>query len=174
MQNCDVSMVTIFFFQKSFWKNLDVHFSDLPSKRSANRHCVTEKSCALYFSTRHFATCRNRHSKSTSTKSANYPLNMQIPYSKPYFILSICAIFKVHFSIRKSNLFTIKINSFRNFLNITAWKQCVKWTKILTRQQDRLLIKVTRPVLLGQQILPWRPITIAINLTCPQDRLLKM
>ena len=25
--------------------------------------------------------------------------------------------------------------------------QCVKWTKLLTRQQDRLLIKVTHPVL---------------------------
>ena len=33
--------------------------------------------------------------------------------------------------------------------------------------------KVTRPVLLRQQTLPWRPITIAITLTCPQDRLLK-
>ena len=51
--------------------------------------------------------------------------------------------------------------------------QCVIWTKNLPRQQDRLLIKVTRPMLLGQQTLPWRPITIAINLTCPQDRLLK-
>ena len=30
------------------------------------------------------------------------------------------------------------------------------------------------PVLLGQQTLPWKPITIAINLTCPQDKLLKM
>ena len=51
--------------------------------------------------------------------------------------------------------------------------QCVIWTKILTTQQDRLLIKVTHLVLLGQQILPWRPITLASNLTCPQDRLLK-
>ena len=45
---------------------------------------------------------------------------------------------------------------------------CVKWTKIWTRQQDRLLIKVTHPVLLGQETLSWRPITIAINLTCPK------
>ena len=40
--------------------------------------------------------------------------------------------------------------------------------------QDRLLIKVIRPVLLGQQALPWRPITKAINLTCPLDKLLKI
>ena len=54
--------------------------------------------------------------------------------------------------------------------------QCVVWSKILTWQRDRLLTKVTRPVFLGQQTLPWKStcITIiAINLICPQDRLLK-
>ena len=52
--------------------------------------------------------------------------------------------------------------------------QYVIWIKILPRQQDRLLIKVTRPVLFGQRTLSCRPKTIAINLTRPQDRLLKM
>ena len=33
------------------------------------------------------------------------------------------------------------------------YNQCVIWTKILTRQQDRLLIKITRPVLLGPDII---------------------
>ena len=41
--------------------------------------------------------------------------------------------------------------------------QGVIWTKILTSQQVRLLIKVTRSVLLGQQTLPWRAITITIT-----------
>ena len=65
---------------------------------------------------------------------------------------------------------------FSNLLPFTPdvmYIQCVIWTKILTRQQDRLLIKVTCPVLWGQWTLSWRPITIAINLTCPPDRLLK-
>ena len=38
-------------------------------------------------------------------------------------------------------------------LNIDVW-QCVIWTKFSTRQQDRLLIKVTCPMLLWQQTLP--------------------
>ena len=65
-----------------------VSVSDNPPNLSANGHCVTEKSCALYISTRLFATCRNSHLKSRNTKYANYPLRMQITYSKPNFILS--------------------------------------------------------------------------------------
>ena len=41
--------------------------------------------------------------------------------------------------------------------------------KILTKEQDRLLIKVTPPVLIGQQTLP----KIHSLITCPQDRLRK-
>ena len=46
--------------------------------------------------------------------------------------------------------------------------------KSVNQTAGQVFIKVTRPVLLGQQTLAWRPITIAINLTYPKDRLLKM
>ena len=38
--------------------------------------------------------------------------------------------------------------------------QCFIWTNNLTRQQDRLLKRVTRPVLLEQQTLPCKPIKL--------------
>ena len=37
--------------------------------------------------------------------------------------------------------------------------------KNFNQTAGQLLIKVTCPMLLGQQTLPWRPLTIAINLT---------
>ena len=46
--------------------------------------------------------------------------------------------------------------------------------KSVNQTAGQVFIKVTHPVLLVQQTLAWRPITIAINLTCPKDRLLKM
>ena len=48
-----------------------------------------------------------------------------------------------------------------------------RMNKNLNLTAGQVAHKVTRPVLLGQQTLPWKPITIAINLTCTQDRLLK-
>ena len=55
---------------------------------SSNGHFVSEKSYA--FSTRHFATCRNRpiaiFKKSKNTKYANYPLIMQIRCPNPKFL----------------------------------------------------------------------------------------
>ena len=91
------------FPQKSLSVN-PKHAVTYPPNLSANGHCVTEKSRALYFSTCHFATCRNSHSNSRSFKYTNYPWRMQTTYWKPLFhIIQMCCI----------NLF---------FLNITAWR----------------------------------------------------
>ena len=52
---------------------------------------------------------------------------------------------------------------------------CHSMNKNFIQRAEQAAHKVILSVLLGQQTLPWRPVTIiAINLICPQDRLLKM